>query len=281
MDLIHAELTSQEMLTPYLGIFKFKPEKHFDFLPGQYVTLGVRRQGLTGPGVREKEGIGMVLRPYSIASSPDEEVIELIVTWVQRDGRRLDEWGVLTTELFEPQSEQEYVFLSRPKGRFLLPEDIRDVIMVATSTGIAPFISILRAAHSKSTDRRYFIIHGVSKHSDLAYRKELTSYKDRNVHYVRTISREPCQECESHYVEEYFVNRDGTSGRLSMEEVEHAVKNGKTEDTKIETLLGKSLTPENATIMLCGNPAMIEHIKHIAVEKQFRVHQDLIVESYW
>ncbi len=281
MDLIHAELSSKDMLAPYLGIFKFKPEKHIDFLPGQYVTLGIRRKGLTGPGVKEKDGIGMVLRPYSVASSPDEEVIELIVTWVQREGRRLDEWGVLTSELFQPQPGQEYVFFPRPKGKFLLPEDKRDVIMVATGTGIAPFISILRDAHSKSPDRRYIIIHGVSRHSDFAYKEELTSYKDRNVHYVRTISREPCDECESHYVEEYFLNRNGASGRLSMEEVENAVNNGHTDNTKIDNILGKSLASESATIMLCGNPAMIEHIKFIAEDKQFHVHQDLIVESYW
>ena len=77
MGMLSAELLSTELITPYLGIFKFKPEQPIPFTAGQYVTLGVRRPGLEGPGVRVENEKGTVLRPYSVASSPHEDLIEL------------------------------------------------------------------------------------------------------------------------------------------------------------------------------------------------------------
>lgn len=281
MDIIEAKLSSKELLSSHLGIFKFKPKEKIEFLPGQYVTLGVRRKGLEGPGVKTNEGAGSVFRPYSIVSAPYEDEIELLIVWVQKGGRREDEWGVLTTEIFEQKTGLEYLLRRKPKGKFLLPDDRRDVVMIATGTGLAPFISILRTQNRQNDGRNYFIIHGVSKHSDLSYREELRNFDNVNVTYQRTVSREKCEDCHKSYVDEYFLNRNGNTGRLTAKEIEEAINGGNIHCTEIETVLGKEFLPQNAVIMMCGNPAMLENVTSLAEAKGFQKKVDIITEGYW
>jgi len=281
VDTIEVELSSKELLSSHLGIFKFKPNEKIQFLPGQYVTLGIRRKGLEGPCVKINEGTGSVFRPYSIVSAPFEDEIELLIVWVQKSGRRDDEWGVLTTELFEPQAGLEYLLRLKPKGKFLLPDDRRDVVMIATGTGLAPFISILRNQNRQNDSRKYFIIHGVSKHSDLSYREELRNFDNVNVNYQRTVSREKCEDCHKSYVDEYFLNRNGETGRLTAEEIEGAISGNNIHCTEIETVLGKEFSPENTVIMMCGNPAMLQNITRLAEAKSFQKKRDIITEGYW
>ncbi len=284
MGMLTAELTSTELITPYLGIFKFRPEQPIPFTAGQYVTLGVRRPGLEGPGVRIQEGKGTVLRPYSVASSPHEDIIELYIAWVQQDGRGLNEWGILSTELFKRADDQEFLFMPKAKGRFMLPEDTRDVIMVATGTGIAPFVSILRYCncHSDSVgDRRFIVIHGVSRNSDLAYRDELQHGYDLNVEYIQTVSREATNGYNKKYAEELFINRNDKTGRLTAGEVDSAIQNGSIHGVFVEELLGRELDPRHSVVMLCGNPAMIENVKKITEARGFQLKLNLITEEYW
>ena len=87
MDIIKAELSSKELLSSHLGIFKFNTKEKIQFLPGQYVTLGVRRKGLEGPGVKIHENTGTIFRPYSVVSAPYEDEIELLIVWVQKSRR--------------------------------------------------------------------------------------------------------------------------------------------------------------------------------------------------
>lgn len=289
MAILKAKLTSTELVTSYLGIFTFRPKERIPFLPGQYITLGVSREGLRGEAknpkhVRNIDSKETVLRALSIASPPEEEDIELYIAWVQRDGKRKDEKGLLSTELFQPRRDLEYLFLSnKAKGRFLLPEDSRDVIMVATGTGLAPYLSMLKSDAINHENRRYVLIHGVSCHSDLAYREELTDLtRVRNLTYLHTCSREECDDCQGTYAEELFFNREeGKERRVTTEEAGKAVRQGRINDTGLEEIIGREPRPEHTVIMLCGNPAMIGNIRLIAEAKNFQGGEDLITEEYW
>lgn len=281
MNYVKADITGKFLITPYLGIFRFKQEQPISFLPGQYKTLGIRRRGLEGRGVKVENGIGTVWRPYSIASSPEEEVSELYVAWVQQDGRRLDEWGVLSTELFNPAHDAEYLFRNKAKGKFLLPQDDRDVVMVATGTGIAPFISILRYQNNQNDKRKFFLIHGVSHRSDLAYGDELLNGYNLKLNYLKTTSREDYGEYNKKYAEEFFINRDKSNSRLSSQEIDEAIQSGTIHNTTIEKIVNAKFDPRYVVIMLCGNPDMISNIKKIASTLGFKDRQDIISEEYW
>src|SRR5574341_971739 len=109
-----------------LWIVRIRPEEKIPFAPGQYVTVGL--QG--NPRMLE--------RPYSVASSPSEPELELFIELVTD--------GVLTPPLHEVPVGGN-VFLRRSaKGRFLLDEKSGHAnhFMVATVTGVAPYVSMLR-----------------------------------------------------------------------------------------------------------------------------------------
>src|SRR6478609_10719955 len=99
----------------------------FDFQPGQFVTLDLP--------IHEKPA--KRIRSYSIASWPDgTNVFELLIV--------LLEGGAGTTYLFNEIREGSELTLRGPQGVFVLPEEIeRDIYLICTGTGIAPFRSMI------------------------------------------------------------------------------------------------------------------------------------------
>src|SRR5215210_1133922 len=100
----------------------------FDFIPGQFVTLDLP--------IHEKKNKRW--RSYSIASSPDgTNVIELVIV--------LLEGGAGTTYLFNHVIEGSEVSLRGPQGVFVLPQSLdKDIFLICTGTGVAPFRSMLQ-----------------------------------------------------------------------------------------------------------------------------------------
>ena len=318
ISVLRADLVSRKLLNPpngfhkpYLGIFRFKTEEKINFIPGQYIALGISRDGLFNElsyKAKEKKvvkiinGKETIIKPYSIASTPKDHEIELYVAWINNCGQRLDSKGILTTELFDPKKETEYFFLSnKAKGNLYPPNNSKDVIMVSTKDGITPFRSITKfrsiARNNPEKDdlRKYILINGVSYFADLAYKEELenlqkVSEKSGNpwFEYFYSISKEESQTKK--YVEEFFFNRDsdyvkylisnGKSQRLTEEEIKEGLTEGKTNNTKIEEILGKELNPDNSVILLCGNDGTIKNMSLIAESKGYKSGVDLITESW-
>jgi ferredoxin--NADP+ reductase len=74
----------------------------------------------------------------------------------------------------------------------LAPPD-KDLVMVSTGTGIAPFVSMLRTYRGQDRWRRLVPINGVRRAADLGYRSELeaAARQDPGVIYVPLVTREP------------------------------------------------------------------------------------------
>ena len=320
-NLISAELVSVEYATgtDYLAKFTFRPERTIGssrgieysrtlgnsdeklFLPGQYVTLGVSRERLTDvvdldkypTDVKTISGKETILRAYSVASPPKNENIELYITRVDRDGRRTDGRGVLSTELFESNPESEYTLFPRATGVFLLPEhseergftkeDKRDRVMIATGTGIAPYMSMLKSTSTEKDGRRFFLFHGVAYPEDHEYKDDIKRLMDEiDLKYIPITSRGELKEYPQRYVEEFFLNREeGISGRVNEGEVKKAIEQGMIRATGIEEILEHELNPRNTLLMLCGNPGMTDNIGLIAEALEFKKRADLLTEDYW
>ena len=80
----------------------------------------------------------------------------------------------------------------RAKGVFLLRPEFRNHVMVATVTGIAPFVSMLRYwLEGPADDRRMYVLEGASFIDEFGYDEELRALAARhpNVHFVPTCSR--------------------------------------------------------------------------------------------
>ena len=235
----NGRLSRWEEVSPGLAIVGVQAlEEAFPFEPGQYATLG-----LMGP---EK----LVQRPMSISSSADDlSEYEFFI--------RLVDSGGFTPLLWE-RKVGDAINIKGPKGRFLLQDDGRRALFVASGTGLAPFISMIETLRARGQARDVVLLHGVSYDYDLAWRAELTELATGGgfpLRYVGTISRPQAS-----------MNWLGLSGRV--------------EAILADQLDIHGLTAENTTIYLCGNPDMVSAVEEIATERGFAPEQ-VRKELYW
>jgi ferredoxin/flavodoxin---NADP+ reductase len=282
MGMIPAQLTNREDVADGLAIFNFEISKPLDFISGQYNSLVIRSRRAEGP----------IARVLSIASSSEKpKKIEYFIRWVKKGGIRPDGQGLMTTELFQETKSKlnklEFYLTDIPRGK-LYPEEgeDRDIMMISTGTGLAPFMSQLRTAYSQAKDLgKYTLIHGVKSREDLAYKNEIETYSTDN--NLRFLSTQPGSEYidpnnEINYIGELFFHRfPDRIGRIKIEEIKEAINKGRNEYSKIEKIMEDDLTPERHLVMLCGNPNMINNMTTLLEAKGFIEGRDIISEKYW
>jgi len=149
----------------------------FDFKPGQFVTIDLP--------IHEKPNKRW--RSYSIASWPDgTNVFELVIVWL--DG------GAGTTYLFNEAGIGTDLTFRGPQGVFVLPELIdRDLFLICTGTGIAPFRSMVHyIAMHNVPHKNIYIIFGSRQLADALYSAEMRAFEQEltGFHYLPTFSRE-------------------------------------------------------------------------------------------
>jgi NAD(P)H-flavin reductase len=214
-------------------------EEPFSFEAGQYATLGL----MGGEGK-------LIQRPMSISSSADDlSEYEFFIRLVAVGGFTPLLWRV---------GVGDPINIKGAKGKFLLQDDGRTCLFVASGTGLAPFISMLETLRDRGETRDIVLLHGVSYAYDLAWRKQLMELEADGVfplRYVATVSR-PKESPEW----------DGFTGRV--------------ETIVADQMDGLGLTPENTTVYLCGNPEMISAVDEIATERGFPPEQ-IRKELYW
>jgi len=149
----------------------------FNFKPGQFVTLDLP--------IHEKPNKRW--RSYSIASAPDgTNIIELVIV--------LLEGGLGTTYLFNEIKVGSNITLRGPVGVFTLPETLgKDLYLICTGTGIAPFRSMVHWIHQhKIAHKNIHLIFGCRKLTDQLYGSELKALEvqENNFYYHPVFSRE-------------------------------------------------------------------------------------------
>jgi len=155
----------------------------FDFQPGQFVTLDLP--------IHEKPN--KRLRSYSIASWPDgTNVFELIIVLNQR--------GAGTQYLFNHVKVGSALTFRGPQGVFTLPAVTdKDIFLICTGTGIAPFRSMIHHIKNKAiAHKNIYLVFGCRKKEDLLYYGEMTKLQSglKSFHYIPTLSR---QQWEGHH----------------------------------------------------------------------------------
>jgi ferredoxin-NADP reductase len=149
----------------------------FDFEPGQFVTLDLP--------IHEKPGKRW--RSYSIASWPDgTNVYELVIV--------LTEGGAGSTYIFNHYEVGTLLSFRGPQGVFTLPPVLdKDLFLVCTGTGIAPFRSMLHHILLKEVPYKHvYLIFGCRKKDDLLYYEEMKQLTaaHKGLEYIPTLSRE-------------------------------------------------------------------------------------------
>jgi ferredoxin--NADP+ reductase len=219
------------------------PDVPFPFTAGQYITIGA----------------GGIERPYSIVSAPYEPEIELFVEYV------LPEHGGKLTPLLYAQHVGDVVTMRpRSKGLFTLRAGVTNHVMVATVTGIAPYISMIRQwvheGPGRATDReptRFFVLQGASHRDEFIYDEELRGLSARYPDTIRSV------HSVSRPADERNAGWSGPTGRVNL---------------LLESWLHEwRLRPEDTLIYLCGNPGMIQDARERVTANGWAV----LAEQYW
>ena len=237
----NAALAARDLLSPTIARLFVRPDAGVaPFVAGQYLALGVR--------VDDR----VVQRPYSTASDPaGADAHEFLIRHVPG--------GALTPHLWSlPVGSR--VRLGPPKGTFTLVDgDEKAHVFVATGTGLAPFLAMLRTLARRPQPPRTVLVHGAARVEDLVCGDEVADLAASGlpVAYVPTISRPDDP-----------ANR-GWQGRT-----------GRAEDVLATVLRSADLAPGSVSAYLCGNPGMVAAAE-VALLAHGVAPAHIHAERYW
>jgi ferredoxin--NADP+ reductase len=185
----------------------------------------------------------VIERPYSIVSSPHEPFLEFFIELVPG--------GSITPKLWELKLGSTILVRRRIVGQFTLDTSVTHHLMLATVTGIAPFVSILRTQQidrerGATSNHQFAVIHAASHSTDFGpYRSELEELSRAGwLTYIPTVSR-PWAE----------ASWNGETGRIEDVLRKHADRLG--------------LDHFNSVAYACGHPEMVKNVKAILARARF------------
>jgi ferredoxin-NADP reductase len=171
MGLVEGEATliGWREVGPGVRHFVFEAPAPLEFLPGQFVSFSGEIGGRK------------VTRAYSFAAPPAGERFELCLNRV--------EGGPFSSYLFTLEAGAR-VPMKAPYGAFTWREPASDSLLIATGTGIAPFLAMLPPRLAKDTVNRYTLLFG-ARH--FLYREELERLArgHENFRLLPTLTRPP------------------------------------------------------------------------------------------
>ncbi|HXS51708.1 MAG TPA: ferredoxin--NADP reductase [Usitatibacter sp.] len=222
----------------------------FRFTPGHYARLGV------GPGE------DIVWRPYSIASPADADRLSFRFTRVP-DGA--------FNRRFERLRAGDEIRLDRRSFGFLTLAQVAPggvLWLLATGTGIAPFVSIAADPSTWKRHERVIVVHSVRREvelasADLEHAMSRHSGAERaRLRFVPVVTRE--------HVPGAFGTRIGALLR----------------EGTLESVTATRIEPTSSRVLLCGNPDMIRETRAWLRERRLEAGRrglpgQLATEGYW
>jgi len=200
-----------------------------------------------------------VARAFSMVSAPSDPVLEFYGVVVPE--------GPLSPRLARLRAGERLWVASNPAGFLVLSEipDADALWLMSTGTGIAPFLSMLRAGTPWQRFKHVVLVHAVRHARELTYRDDIDKARaaqgSRFV-YVPVASRED--------------SPPALRGRIPA----------LLRDGRLEAAAGLKLAPAGSQVMLCGNPDMLKDTTAALVERGLRKNRrrtpgQITVESFW
>ncbi|MBE7929166.1 ferredoxin--NADP reductase [Pseudomonas saudiphocaensis] len=246
-------LLEVQTLTPTLFTLRTTRDPGFRFTAGQFARLGVR-----------KPSGSIVWRAYSMVSAPHDEFLDFFSIVVPD--------GEFTSELSRLKVGDELLIDKQAFGFLTLDRfpDGRDLWLLATGTGLAPFLSILQGFEAWERFERIILVYSVREARELAYQPLIAELPQRE--YLEGLGHKLT------YLP--VVTREQVPGALNGR-ITRLIENG-----ELERAAGLILTPEHSRIMLCGNPQMIEDTRQVLKARDLnlaltRKPGQVAVENYW
>lgn len=217
------------------------------FAAGQFVRIALDIDG------------ARVARPFSFVNPPGEPMFEFFGVIVPE--------GPLSPRLAELVPGDTLYIAPNPSGFLVMAEvpEARTLWMIATGTGLAPFLSILRTETPWRRFAHIVLAHAVRHAAELVYREAIAALAQLHGKRFRFVS---------------FVSREAAGSALAGR-VPAAIADG-----RLEAAAGVALSAAESHVMLCGNPAMVKDATAALVARGMRKHRrrtpgHISVENYW
>jgi ferredoxin--NADP+ reductase len=244
--------------SPKLLSFRLSRPKEFRFTPGQFARLGVAKADADTP-----TGDRIAWRAYSVVSARDEAHLEFFSVLVPD--------GEFTSELARLQVG-DAMFVEKASYGFMVCDRFEpgpDLWLLATGTGLGPFISILQDQKTWQEFDNLIVVHSVREPAELAYRETLeaqarqATFADRaRLRYVPVVTRP--------------ADISGLKQRIPT-----LIDSG-----ALERDVGLPLNRERSRVMICGNPDMVSDTRKCLAARGLATPRrgapgQLLVENYW
>jgi ferredoxin/flavodoxin---NADP+ reductase len=216
------------------------------FEAGQFVRIALDIEG------------SRIAKPFSFVNPPDDPVLEFYGVIVPE--------GPLSPRLAHLKAGDVLYVADNPAGWLIVSElpAAEDLWLVATGTGIAPFLSILCTEGPWQRYQKVILVHAVRHATELVYRDLLEKIQSKRKQFqiVTVVSRE--------------AHPASLAGRVPQ-----AVSDG-----RLEQVAGATIAPERSQFMLCGNPAMLKDMAAALAARGLKKHRrrspgQITVESFW
>ena len=245
---LDAKVVSRTDWNDHLFSLRFSCVGFPEFKAGQFTKVGLMQ-----------EDGKIISRPYSLVNAPGDSCLEIIAVPVAD--------GLLSPKLHDLQVGDSLKVMAPPTGFLILDEvpKSQDLWLIATGTGVGPFISILSTPQPWQNYQNIVLVYGARWQHDLAYLPIITQLQSdygERFSFVSVVSRES--------------NHASLLGRipslLTCGEIEHKV--------------GLTINPQDSQVMLCGNPDMIQDTINLLVERGLSKHLrrspgQISMERYW
>lgn len=161
-------------------IFLEKPQS-VKFKPGQYISIQVNEKT-------------KIRKPYSIASINSDDFLEICAKDLRGSG---------SNYLFSLKKGMKvnYIF---PMGDFTIKSNKKNIIFIATGTGVVPFKSMILELLENNFSKNIILIRGVRFEDELTYEDYFLDLekKYKNFKHHNIVSQPKTKKYESHHIQD-------------------------------------------------------------------------------
>ena len=245
--LLREHVTDVHHWTDRLFSFKTTRDPGFRFKNGHFTMIGLEREGKP------------LMRAYSMASANYEDELEFFSIKVPD--------GPLTSKLQNIRVGDELLVNSKATGTLVLDHLLpgRNLYLIATGTGLAPFMSIIKDPEIYEAFDKVILTHGCRTVDELAYRELITGDLPRNEYLGETIADKLL------YYPTVTREKFRNNGRLT-----DLLRIG-----KLPKDLGlPPISVEHDRFMICGSPSMLKDITGMLDSQGFEESRHGVAAHY-
>ena len=204
------------------------------FESGQFVRIGLEQDG------------EIVARPYSLVNTDDETYLEVYFNIVDE--------GPLSPRLFALKAGDAVLVANNPSGFLTVSEvpECKHLWMIATGTGIGPFLSILKNEAVWQRFEKVVLCYSVSLGEELAYQgliQQIAEQHGAKFSFVPIVTRESFADAMTRRVPALM------------------------QDGSLEQRASIEINADDSHVMMCGSKDMIADVSETLISRGMKKHR--------